>query len=56
MWDWLAENYITLIALTAVGLLIAGAVILLLRQRKKGSCGGGCASCPYCSACHGKKE
>ena len=53
MWNWLAENYVTIIALLGVALLIAGAVFILLKDRKKSrsSCGGCCASCPYGGCC-----
>ena len=49
MWEWLAENYVTLIAAGAVVLLIAGAAFVLIRDKKKGkSCCGDCAHCGGC--------
>ena len=58
MWTWIIENYVTIIALAAVLLLIAGAILILARDRKKGksSCGCNCANCPMGSSCRGGKK
>ena len=56
MFAWLAENYITVTAAAAVAAIIAGAVVSLVRNKRKGrsSCGCGCANCPMSGACHKK--
>ncbi|MBR4257183.1 MAG: FeoB-associated Cys-rich membrane protein [Clostridia bacterium] len=57
MFTWLAENAATIIALSAVILLIAAAVIALIKENKskKGKCTGNCATC--CMGCsYGAKK
>ena len=53
---WLAENYLTLIICLALLGAVAGIVIKLTRDKKKGrtNCGCGCENCPMSGACHNK--
>lgn len=53
MWTWIADNIVTVITLLAVLLIIAGAITVLIKDRKKGksSCGGNCAHCPMGGSC-----
>lgn len=57
MFSWLADHYVTVIALAAVLLLIILAFVSLIREKKKAgtSCGSGCAGCPYCGSCMKQK-
>ena len=54
MLQWISENIGTI----AVGLVLLAVVILIvhimMRDKKQGksSCGGNCASCGGCCACH----
>ena len=55
MWNWIIENWVTILALLAVLFLVGGAVFVTIRDRRKGhsSCGGNCAHCPMGGSCHG---
>ena len=54
MLQWISENIGTI----AVGLILLAVVILIVRimmrdkKQGKSSCGGNCASCGGCCACH----
>lgn len=54
MLQWISENIGTI----AVGLVLLAVVILIVRvmmrdkKQGKSSCGGNCASCGGCCACH----
>ena len=58
MWTWIIENYVTIITIAAVLLLIAGAILILVRDKKKGksSCGCNCKGCPMSASCKGGKQ
>ena len=45
-----------LITLLILALVVAGIVWYLRRQKKNGSCCGGCSGCPHAGACHPQKE
>lgn len=58
MFTWIANNAATLIAMTAVLIVIGIAVFSLIKDKKnnKGGCTGNCASCRMgCSYCKSKK-
>lgn len=54
MLQWISENIGTI----AVGLVLLAVVVLIVRimmrdkKQGKSSCGGNCASCGGCCACH----
>ena len=54
MLTWIVENIGTIAACIGLAALVAGAVIVLIRDKRKGrcSCGGNCAHCPMGGACH----
>lgn len=58
MLDFLAQNWGTIIVGAIVLALIAGIILKMHRDRKKGkgscSCGNSCEGCPSCSMCHKK--
>ena len=62
---WIAANAVTIVVISLLLAVIAGAVFSLVRDKKKKhssggctgsctSCGSGCAGCPGCAG-HGKK-
>ncbi len=53
VFEWIAQNALTLAAGAAVLAVISGAVISLVRDRKRrgGGCSGDCASCGMCCRC-----
>ena len=57
MFEWIAGNYVTVIAILVLAAVIAGAVWSVVRDKKKGrsSCGAGCANCPMHGSCHKAK-
>lgn len=48
---------IDIVLLTAIGALVAGIVVFLFVQKKRGKtgCGCGCQGCPHAEACGGAK-
>lgn len=58
MLTFLIANAATIIVGLAVAAIVALIVRGIYRDKKAGksSCGGGCASCPSCSICHGQKK
>ncbi len=56
MFEWLSQNWLTLVVIAAVGLMAFFAVRQLVKDRKKGcsSCGNDCSCCPMHGSC-GKK-
>ena len=60
MFEWISANIGTIIAIVIVALIVAAAVFVLVRDKKRGksifgsSCGGGCANCPMHGSCHKK--
>lgn len=55
MWNWLSENWATIVvSIVFFGLLIAIA-IKLIKDKKQGksSCGCACKGCAMCGKCHG---
>ena len=57
MGEWLTSNLGTLIAGLALIAVIAGVIVALVRNKRKGksSCGCQCEHCAMAGACHGKK-
>ncbi len=57
MLQWLSENIATIIICAVLAVAVAGIIIYLIRNKKRGksSCGCGCASCAMKGACHSKK-
>ena len=58
MWNWISENYPTVlicVALIAVVILI---IRSLVKDKKKGksTCGCNCAHCAMAGSCHSKKK
>ena len=51
MFEWLANNYMTVIIIAVVALVLGLDVIYLIRQRKKGGMCSGCQGCSGCSNC-----
>ncbi|MBR3381455.1 MAG: FeoB-associated Cys-rich membrane protein [Clostridia bacterium] len=56
MGKWLAENWVTIVALAAVLAVIGAALGAVVRDKKQGksSCGSNCAHCPMAGNCHKK--
>lgn len=56
MFAWIAAHFATLIVCLVLLLIVAGAVWVLVRDKKKGKsiCGGSCGCCPYSGSCHKK--
>ncbi len=48
---------IDILLLTGIGVLVAGIVVFLLVQKKRGKrgCACGCQGCPHANACGGAK-
>ena len=53
MIEWITDNLGTIIVSLVLLLVMAGAVVLLVRDRKKGRscCGKNCGACGMCSDC-----
>ncbi|MBO4276896.1 MAG: FeoB-associated Cys-rich membrane protein [Clostridia bacterium] len=51
MFEWIAANAVTIIALAAVLLAAGLAVRSVIKSRKRGGCTGDCASCGACCCC-----
>lgn len=53
---WFTENLGTILITLLLVAAVAGIIVSLVRQRKKGgsSCGCGCATCAMKGACHRK--
>ncbi len=58
MFIWIAENIATVIICLVIVLMVAGAIAVLVRDKKKGrsSCGCQCGSCPMSGACHSTSQ
>lgn len=58
MLSWIGENSGTILVGLILVAVIAGILVRMIRNRKKGksSCGCGCASCPMGDACSKKKQ
>ena len=54
MFSWIAENLGAIVVCLVLALLVAGAVAVLVRDKKKGksSCGGNCGHCAMSGSCH----
>lgn len=54
MISWLANNLATVLISLVLLLLIAGIIVVLVKDKKKGrsSCGGNCGHCPMSGSCH----
>ncbi len=57
MLAWLMENMATIVISAVLVLLVAAAIISMIRGKRKGksSCGCGCAGCAMSGACHPAK-
>ncbi len=55
IWNWLAVNGGTVLVCALILALMAGLILLLIRDKKKGkSCCGGCSGCAMQGSCHYK--
>ena len=54
MLDWVYSNWANILVIGVVILLVAAAVIVMVRDRKAGrsSCGCNCANCALAGKCH----
>ena len=52
MLEFLSQNAGTILVAFVLGLIIAGAIIKMRKDKKKGGCCGGCAGCPSQGMCH----
>lgn len=54
MFDWLAENLGTILITLVLFAVLAGIVVSMYRDKKKGksSCGCGCEHCAMHGTCH----
>ncbi len=57
MLNWLKINIGTIIVCAILILIVAGVIISMIRDKKKGksSCGCGCSGCPMSGSCHSRK-
>ena len=57
MLNWLKVNIGTIIVCAILILIVAGVIISMIRDKKKGksSCGCGCSGCPMSGSCHSRK-
>lgn len=55
---WLSENIATILICVVLLAAVAGIVIHLIQNKKKGksSCGCGCSACAMKDSCHGGKK
>ncbi len=55
MWTWLSGHVAVILICVALVAMVAGAVAVLVRDKKRGksSCGGNCGCCPMGGRCHG---
>jgi len=55
---WITANLGTIIVCAVLAVLVAAAIISMVRNRKKGnsSCGCSCSSCAYAGKCHPVKK
>jgi hypothetical protein len=56
MFEFVAENWATIVVGIAVFAIIAAVAVKLIRDKKrhKSSCGCGCDSCPMSGGCKGR--
>lgn len=56
MFAWIAENIATIIICLVLVLIVAGIIVKLVKDKKKGrsSCGCNCAHCAMSGSCHKK--
>ena len=56
MFDWIAANWGSIVAMVFVAAALGVSVSVLVRRRKQGrsSCGDGCGNCPMNGSCHHK--
>jgi len=57
MLAWIMENMATIIICTVLIIMVAAAIVSMVRGKRKGrsSCGCGCAGCAMNGACHPEK-
>ena len=58
MWNWISENYPTVLICVALIVVVALIVWSLVKDKKKGksTCGCKCAHCAMAGSCHSKKK
>lgn len=54
MFAWISDNLAAFIVCLSLAIVVTGAVIAVVRDKKKGksSCGGNCSACGMCGSCH----
>ena len=54
MLTWISENIGNIIIFLVLAAIVAGAIAVLVRDKKKGksSCGSNCAHCAMSGSCH----
>lgn len=54
MLSWISENLATIIISLVLIVIVAGIIIGLRKDKKKGKsiCGGNCGHCPMSGSCH----
>lgn len=55
MFAWITENIATIIICAVLMAVVAAIVVSMIKNRKKGNCGCGCAGCPMNGSCHPKE-
>ena len=59
MFTWIGAHIGVILICLALAAIVAGAVIVLVRDKKKGrscGCGGSCGCCPMGDTCHKQEE
>ena len=56
MFDWIAANWGSIVAIVFVAAVVGVSVAVLVRGKKQGrsTCGCGCGNCPMSGSCHHK--
>lgn len=57
MWEWILQNIGTILICIALCAVLAGVIVSLVRNKKRGkcACGGSCGHCPMSGTCHAEK-
>ncbi|MBQ3968344.1 MAG: FeoB-associated Cys-rich membrane protein [Lachnospiraceae bacterium] len=57
MLEWISENIGTIFISLLLILMVTGIIRTLIKDKKQGrsSCGGNCAHCKMCAACHSRQ-
>lgn len=56
MFEWLSENYMTVIIIAVIAAVLAWDIVYLIKKRKKGGLCSGCGNCSGCSGCKSTKN